>query len=79
MHRRRLGYFEPAAKSLFRNILQISPSGSIFCADSTRSDRPKSKEIKILAERIKKNVRRSVPPSKHEEEYPRARNAYGGV
>ncbi len=54
MRRRRLGYFEPTAKPLFRNMLQISPAGSIFRADSTRSDRPKSKEIKILAGRIKK-------------------------
>jgi hypothetical protein len=50
-----LGCSKPAAKSLFRNILPVSPCGSIFWQDQAVSLPPKSLEINNLEERAKKN------------------------
>jgi hypothetical protein len=46
---------DPAPKSLFHNILAISPCGSIFYADLAQPNSRKCLEIKILENRNKKN------------------------
>src|SRR6266567_3119890 len=45
---------QPRAKSLFRNILAISPCASRFYLESSRYPLPKSLRINILADRAEK-------------------------
>jgi hypothetical protein len=49
---------QPEAKSLFRNILRISPCSSIFCPDSALSHAHKSLGMIILGKVMKKNIDR---------------------
>jgi hypothetical protein len=48
----------PEAKSLFRNILAVTPCDSGFCVGSGISRVRKLLEMNILGERIKKNYER---------------------
>ena len=50
------------AKSLFWNILPVTPYGSRFCADSARYPLSKSFRMKILGNRRKKYVETSDRP-----------------
>jgi hypothetical protein len=45
-----------ASKSLFRNILAVSPYGSRFCGQATQYPRANLNEIKILKKARRKNV-----------------------
>jgi hypothetical protein len=48
------GCIRPEAKSLYRNILAVSPCGSRFCRDPFRFKRTKSFRIKILRSLLEK-------------------------
>jgi len=50
------------AKSLFENILAVSPCGSGFCPDPPRSRARKFLGIRILGKVTKKNIETYVPP-----------------
>lgn len=53
-----LSGFRSEAKSLFRNILHVTPYGSGFCLGSALSRPRKFLEMNILGKRIEKNIER---------------------
>lgn len=57
-------YRKSAAKSLFRNILPLSPCGSRFCGHNRRSMLSKSFETNILANLVRKNKFRFTSASR---------------
>lgn len=51
---------QPAANSLFQNILAVSPCGSGFCVDSSRSPLRKFLRMRILEKATKKMLMRHI-------------------